>query len=253
MSTSLVAHPSGMYRFLPGIEPYSSGIVANPGHEVIHVALANPLPWNAGLCAARRYLESLGLQQQALCAVELRCPAPHSLDGFSDFNRQYRQLLIDWDMLVGSENPVARTNVAPVEAPPSETTLHAFSYVEPFETSVQTFVVAGGGELPHRDLERQRIVRVGETSDEAMAEKAECVVGIMRHRLSQLGVRDDSLTAIDVYTAHPLHQLLSRIVLAELPAAKWLGVHWYYSRPPVEEIEFEMDMRGVRRELTLEF
>jgi hypothetical protein len=30
------------------------------------------------------------------------------------------------------------------------------------------------------------------------------------------------------------------------------GVHWYYSHPPIQGIEFEMDIRGVRREIRLE-
>jgi hypothetical protein len=29
------------------------------------------------------------------------------------------------------------------------------------------------------------------------------------------------------------------------------GVHWYLSRPPIEGLEYEMDMRGVRREVRL--
>jgi len=252
MSSPLVTNPKGGYRFLPGIEPYSSGVVAEPEREIIHVTLAIPLPWHDGMLAARRYLEGLGLVKQTMCGVELRCPEPHSLDGFLEFNNEYRNLLEDWDMWVGDQNPVARTNVSPVEGAPTETTLHAFSYVEPSETQRTTFVVAGGGELPHRELERERIVRVGETSDDAMRDKATCVVGIMRHRLTKLGGSDELLTAIDVYTAHPLQALLSDIVIPEFAAAKRLGVQWFYSRPPVREIEFEMDMRGVRRELTIE-
>lgn len=248
----LVDHPSVGFRFLPGIAPYSAGVVAVPGNEIVHVTLAKALPWHAGLGAARRYLESLELRQQTLCGVELRCPAPHSLGGFSNFNREYRQLLEEWGMLVTDQNPVARTNVAPVNSPPDETMLHAFSYVEPSEDSPLTFVVAGGGELPHRELERQHIVRVGETSSDAIQEKAECVLRIMQHRLDKLGGDNNSLTAIDVYTAHPLHPVLENVVLSQLEAAKRLGVHWYYSRPPINEIEFEMDMRGVRRELTIE-
>jgi hypothetical protein len=26
-------------------------------------------------------------------------------------------------------------------------------------------------------------------------------------------------------------------------------VHWHYTRPPIEEVEFEMDVRCVRRDL----
>jgi len=30
------------------------------------------------------------------------------------------------------------------------------------------------------------------------------------------------------------------------------GIRWHYTRPPITEIEFEMDLRGVRTELHLE-
>jgi hypothetical protein len=250
MNKYITDNPRGGYRFLRGIAPYSSGVVANSGYEIIHVRLASPMSWDAGLAAARRFVESRGLTQQAICAVELRCPKPHSLDGFSDFNQQYRALLEDWDMMVDGQNPVARTNVAPVLNPPDSTTLHAFSFSEPSDITQATVVIAGGGELPRRDLERQHIVRVGETSAEAMREKAECVVGIMRHRLDKLEVADELLTTIDVYTQHSIQHLLEDVLACGLPAIPRLGVNWYYSRPPVEEIEFEMDMRGVMQDLT---
>jgi hypothetical protein len=41
-------------------------------------------------------------------------------------------------------------------------------------------------------------------------------------------------------------------VMPALPAASRLGVHWFYSRPPVREIEFEMDMRGVDQEFVID-
>jgi hypothetical protein len=28
-------------------------------------------------------------------------------------------------------------------------------------------------------------------------------------------------------------------------------VHWYYARPPVIDIDYEMDVRGVRQEIVL--
>jgi len=252
MTTPLTLNPKGGYRFLLGIEPYSSGVVAQPGFEIVHVTLAKSIGWHGGLVAARRFLEQLGLDQHALCAVELRCPEPHSIGGFVEFNQQYRALLEEWDTPVDGENPIARTNVAPVVDPPNETVLYGFSYCFPSHTPRSTFVVAGGGELPTRSLDRDRIVRVGETSADAMLAKAECVVGIMRYRLDRLGATDDLISAIDVYTAHGLQQPLSEVVMPALPAASRLGVHWFYSRPPVGEIEFEMDMRGVSQELVID-
>lgn len=252
MSADLTLNRKGGYRFLPGIEPYSSGVVAETGHEIVHAVLRRPLPWQTGLLAARRYLESIGCERQSLCGVELRCPEPHTMDGFIDFNRDYRSLLEEWELLVDGENPVARTNVAPVRCPPGETVLFGFSWAQPSRTTRTTFVVAGGGELPTRKLDEQRIVRLGEVSREAMLDKARCVAGIMRTRLDRLGVTDSQLTMIDVYTAHDLREPLQDVLIQELTAAAELGVRWFLARPPIRNIEFEMDVRGVCREVVLD-
>ena len=60
MNIGLTANPRGGYRFLPGIEPYSSGVVAERGWEIVHVALAHPLAWRDGLISIRRHLEQMG-------------------------------------------------------------------------------------------------------------------------------------------------------------------------------------------------
>ena len=251
MSDRLVANPKGGYRFLPGGFPYSSGVIATEGHEIVHVTLTHPLPWREGLESVRRSLESIGCERHALCAVELRCPEPFPLQGFLDFNKEYRAVLEEWDMLVDGENPVARTNVSPVANPPEESMIYGFSYTEASEVTRPTFVISGAGEILHSDLEERRLLRLGETSEDAMLEKAACVVEIMGLRLDRLGAKGEHLTSIDVYTAHPLQRILDETLIAGLPAAAGLGVRWFYSRPPVIDIEFEMDMRGVRRDIVL--
>jgi hypothetical protein len=67
-----------------------------------------------------------------------------------------------------------------------------------------------------------------------------------------LGVEWTEVTAIDVYTVHSIESLLPRVILGRTGAAASHGVHWYYSRPPIEAIEFEMDLRGVRMEIRLQ-
>ncbi|MCA9066064.1 MAG: hypothetical protein KDA96_23510, partial [Planctomycetaceae bacterium] len=241
MSDQLSTNQRGGYRFLPAIAPYSSGVVALPGFEIVHVTLQRPLPWKDGMTAARAHVEASGGTQHNLCAFELRCPAPFTLQGFVDFNREYRALLKDWDMMVDGINPVARTNVAPVVSPPAESVVHAFFWTRPSVLHRPTFVVVGGGELPDGELAERRIVRAGETSASAMLEKADCVVGLMNGRLTGLEATDELITAIDVYTAHPLHELLNRILIPQIPAAARVGVQWHYTRPPIVDIEFEMD------------
>ncbi|HAL14169.1 MAG TPA: hypothetical protein DCP67_10180 [Planctomycetaceae bacterium] len=246
-----VLHPRGGYRYLPGIFPYSCGVVASDGYEIVHVTLKSQRPWAEGMKLAREFVIADGLSEQNLCGFELRCPKPHPMDGFIQFNRGYRELLEQWDVLVDGENPVARTNVAPVNNPPSQTDLFAFSYARPSSQPNATFVIAGGGELVG-SLAVENIIRAGEISDSAMVEKAQCVIGLMQERLDGLGVDQSGLTAIDVYTEHHLKPLLDEVLLQRLPITQRIGVRWFYTRPPVEQIEFEMDMRGTVTELLID-
>src|SRR4030095_12731632 len=126
--THLTDCPDGGYRFLPGIEPYSSGVVAMPGHEIVHATLQATLPYREGFTLIERHLAGLGRPRAALCAIELRIPAPLSFDGCGSCNRDYRAILTDWKLLVAGANPIARTNVAPVVRPPAEPVLYGFSY-----------------------------------------------------------------------------------------------------------------------------
>jgi enamine deaminase RidA (YjgF/YER057c/UK114 family) len=243
-------HPKGNYRYLPGISAFSSGVVAMPGHEIVHVTLGAPAPWRAGFARIEQHLRGLGRARTTLCGIELRSPAPFSFSGFDDFNQGYRKLLAEWDILVGEDNPIPRTNVAPVVAPPAEPSLYAFAYTVPGATPTPTFVVAGAGEMGDRARGPEGIIRHGETSPEAMREKARHVMGTMQTRLGALGSDWSRVTAIEVYTAQPIHGLLDDILRPAGPSAIH-GLRWFPSRPPIQGLEFEMDLRGVGHELIL--
>ena len=142
----VISHPTGSYRFLPGIAPYSCGVIANPGHEIVHVTLAIAQPWRDGLGLVDRILRDQGRQRAELCAMELRSPKPFTMPGFIEFNRAYCEVLAEWGVLVDGANPVARTNVCPVTMDGPEPVLHAFSFVRPNAgLQRQTFIVAGAG------------------------------------------------------------------------------------------------------------
>lgn len=243
----LMDHIHGGYRFLKGSAPYSSGVIAMPGHEIVHATLKTSLPWRDGLALAAAHLDAAGRGRIALCAVELRCPAPYTIDGFTEFNQGYCKVLESWGLFVDGLNPVARTNVSPVVNAPSEPMLYAFSYAVPGD-GMPTLVVSGAGELASRDLVPGGIVRRGDISPDAMREKARYVMGVMSRRLHGLGGAWDMVRTANVYTAHPVDDLIRQEVLPELGPAVWYGVHWHIARPPVAEIEFEMDVRAVRRE-----
>ena len=194
---------------------------------------------------------NLWRSKTALCGIELRSPAPFTFDGFAAFNEGYRKLLAEWDILVGDDNPIPRTNVAPVAAAPSEPSLYAFSYTQPGATPAPSFIVAGAGELKDRAQGPEGIVRHRDTSPDGMREKARFVMAIMQDRLRTLGGDWPRVTAIDIYTAEPIHHLVLDEVLKPAGAAAIHGVHWYPSRPPIRGLDYEMDLRGVARELVL--
>jgi hypothetical protein len=249
---SLLSGPDPSYRFLPGGEPYSSGVVATRGWEMVHATLQTPVPWRDGFRGIERHLGALGRPRVALAAIELRVPAPLTFAGFAEFNQGYRALLGEWGLLVDGRNPVARTNVAPVVGPPSEPSLYAFSYtVAAGPAGRPTFVAAGSGELRPGQSSRAGVVRPDETSPDAMREKAAYVMGVMQTRLAGLGAAWADVTAVDIYTAHPLESFLATDILAAMGPAAIHGVHWYLSHPPIAGLAYEMDLRGVRQEVRL--
>lgn len=241
----------GGYRFVPGIPAFSSGVVATPGFEIVHATLRGLAPWREGFARIERHLKDAGRPRTALCGIELRSPAQFTFEGFNTFNDGYRGLLREWGILLGEDNPIPRTNVAPVTAGPSEPSLYAFAYTVSGSTPAPTFIVAGAGEMRDRAQGAAGIVRGGETSPEAMREKARFVMGIMGARLGALGAEWARVTVIDVYTAHPIHGFLVDEILKPAGAAAIHGVRWFPSRPPIQGLEFEVDLRGVARELVV--
>jgi hypothetical protein len=249
---ALIDHPLGGYRFLPGIAPYSCGVVGAPGFEIAHVTLHRPIPYRRGFEVIERHLASDGRPRAALCGIELRSPRPYSFEGFAEFNAEYARILEGWGLFVDGINPVARTNVAPEVGSPAEPCLYGFSYSRPCEPALPpTFVVAGAGELPEGVLSAAMIVRPGDVTPSGIHTKAAFVMGLMEDRLRGLGGDWPDVTAIDIYTVHPIERLLPGIILDRARAAGTHGVRWFYSRPPIVGIEFEMDLRGVRAELRL--
>lgn len=242
----LLLHPSGEYRFLEGIEPYSCGVIAAPGWEMVRVPLPALLPWQEGFEYVEQFLGQEGLPRQALCAMELRSPKPFPMEGFIEFNRGYCETLQAWGLLVDGRNPIARTNVAPVTHAPEDVSLHAFTVVRPrIGNGGSTFVVAGAGELREGILDSGGIVHHGDVSPEGILAKCGYVLKVMEDRLKGLGVGWGDVTRTNVYTVHPLDERVRDRLLESMgPAARW-GIHWHVTRPPVVDIEFEMDLSGL--------
>ncbi len=239
------------YRFLTGIPPFSSGVVAMPGYEVIHANFMRSIPLAEGFERVAAHLASAGLEKTALCAMELRSPEAFSVQGFDEFNAGYIDTLRDWGILLPDHNPVARTNVAPIVGGPSEPGVYAFSYVMPSNRTEPTFIVAGAGEVARQSSGTQFIVREDETTPDAMAEKAAQVLSVMKARLNGLGQDWSCVSLLHIYTSQCLEPYLRSTILENIGEAAIHGVSWHLSNPPIKGLEFEMDMRGVRQEIIL--
>jgi len=247
----LIDHPTGNYRFLPGIAPYSCGAVSSPGFEIVNVTFQRPIAYRAGFERIANLLDERGRPRTALCGISLRSPRPFSFQGFADFNAEYTSILERWGVYVDGVNPIARTNVAPVIDPPGEPVLYGFSFTKPcWGDRPPTFVVAGAGELPEGILSREEIVALGDTSPRGLSIKARFVMDLMENRLRGLGQAWTMVSTANIYTAHSITELLPAVILSRMGAAAIHGVHWHFSRPPIEEIEFEMDLRGTSTELS---
>lgn len=244
---ALVRQAQGGYEFVPlsGRSPYSGGVVAMPGFEIVHLTLRRSLPWRQGFDLVARHLDALGRPKTALCAIELRCARPYRPEDWlapDSFNLEYQGLLRDWGLFVDGENPIARTNVAPALDPPDQQALFAFSYTVPSNRwGPPTFVVAGSAERPE--------VRTGETSSDALREKTRDVMATIQGRLAALGRDWSQTTAVGVYTVHAVESILIEDVLGPIGPASRGGLHWFYTRPPITDREIEIDARGVHQEL----
>jgi hypothetical protein len=246
----LIANPLGGYSFLKGIAPYSAGVVTNAGFEIERARLAKPLPIADAFARVDAHLTTLSRPSQALCGMELRSPRPFTFHGFAEFNDRYVKFLEKRKILVNGLNPVARTNVAPEIGAPSEAVVYAFSYTVPAHGARRTFVVAGAGELPEGSLDPHNLVRAGESSVDAMTEKARFVLALMHGRVLGLGANWDEVNVVDVYTVHNVAPYLASVLVPQTGGAHH-GITWHYARPPIVGIEYEMDVRCCAREIVL--
>src|SRR5215469_1688337 len=181
----LLSNTRGGFLFLRGGSAYSSGVVAAPGFAIEHVRLVPAIPLQAGFDFIEAHLRAAGRPLQALCSIALRSPEPFTFAGFREFNQGYVSTLHRWDLMVEGINPVARTNVAPAINPPAEPSLYSFSHTVPAEAAPLSFVLAGAGEIPDGGGPGD-VVRRGETSSDAIAEKARCVLGLLKARMRGL-------------------------------------------------------------------
>ena len=218
--------------------PYSQGAVALDGYAIERACFARPVPLAEGFRRIAAHLEESGRPKTALCACELRSPKPFSFAGFGEFNRGYVAVLEQWGLFRDGRNAVARSNVAPEVNPPAEPSFHAFSYTVPAKHAARDFVVAGSGEWPEGGRFPEDIVQ-------GLRNKVAWVLDMMETRMRGLGdFAFSDASAVQVYTVRPFPMEL----VAQRAGS---AVAWHYCRPPIEGLEFEMDVRRISLERRL--
>ena len=239
----------GAYRFVKGVFPYSAAVAPLPGFALERVRFHRPLALAQGFAAIAAHLQSLGRPVSAFCACELRSPAPFTEQGFADFNQVYVGKLIEWNVFRDGVNPVARSNVCPEIDAPAAPSFHAFSYTVPApDARPGGFVIAGSGECPEgKPNYRDYIVRRGDVSPEGLREKARWVLGEMERRMAALGFSWAQVNATQLYTVCDVHPFLADELVRRGAMAS--GLTWHYTRPPVVDLDYEMDCRSIGREL----
>ena len=226
------------YRYIEALPQHSAGVAAEQGFEIERARFARPLPLADGFAAVESYLKGLGRPSTAFAACELRSPARFDEQEFLAFNRFYA------GVCTGEANAVARTNVCPEYDRPTTPCLYAFSYTVPSKNARGTFVISGAVEAQDgKAIYSREIVRFGENSTDAMRDKLRFVTARIEKRLHALGFDWRDALAAQVYTVQNIGALVG-----EVPVH---GFAWHFCRPPVANLEFEMDVRAAAREVIL--
>jgi hypothetical protein len=241
----------GGYRFIPGGFQFSGGVAAGAGFEIRRCRFRTPIRLADGFARIETIIKANGRPLTAFCACELRSPGQFTEQGFREFNESYVVTLGKWGVYDGRVNPVARSNVCPEIDPPVEPGFHAFSFTVPAAAdAAPSFVISGCAEA--RAIEgsyRERIIRFGETSPHAMREKAHFVLEEITRRLAFFGAGWWDITASQLYTTRDIYPFFADEIVRR--GAAHAGINWHFTRPPVRDLEFEVDCRSVRVEEVL--
>ena len=235
----------GGYRFIPGPFQYSGGVAALHGYQIQRMRFRRPCSSSVVLkWLPKLFSLPVGRSPHFVPASCVRRPRSPSKDFVPSTKFTWGRCQTG-AFSMAPTNPVARSNVCPAINPPAEPSFFAFSFTIPADADApKSFVVAGSGETPEgQGSYRERCVRPGDTSPEGIREKARFVLGEMERRFGafEAGWRDT--TATQVYTVHDLYPFLADEIVRR--GAVDAGLTWHYCRPPVIELEFEMDCRGV--------
>jgi len=224
----------GGFRFLATDGPFSAGVAAEPGYAIVRLIAPRYTPLAEGFRLVERTLEVAGRTPAALCAMELRVPKPMSRAGFEEFNRGYVAQHERWGLRVDGHMASARTNVAPEVDPPGEPSLHAFCYTIDGKAPRNTFVISGVAEPPG--------TKGGPTAFWKV------IVETIDANMAALEVAWADVTEAQIYGTRADHELFGEGGLLRFGELVRPGLRWFFSRPPIDDLNLEIDVRGLASE-----
>ena len=141
---------------------------------------------------------------------------------------------------------MARSNVCPEIDAPAEPSFYAFSFTRQIQgtatASAPAFVIAGGAEARGGSGSYpERIVRYRDLSADGLKEKVAFTVREMESRLDAFGFGWKDTTGVQAYTVHDFHPVMTQELVQR--GATRSGLTWHFARPPVVDLEYEMEDR----------
>src|SRR5258706_199565 len=126
----------------------------------------------------------------------------------------------------------------------------ASAFTRASQSTSPSFVIAGGAGLRGGSGSyHERIVRYRDISAEGFKEKVRFTVSEMESRLGAFGFGWKDTTAVQAYTVHDFHPVMTDELVRR--GATRPGLTWHFARPPVVDLEYEMDCRRVMRETVI--
>jgi hypothetical protein len=242
----------GNFRFTRGSEFYASGVVADPGFEIIRATFEKSLPLDLGFETVKRYMDTRQRPLSALCGFELRAAAPYSSRPlFMEFNSRYVDWLRSHDLLVDGLVPATRANLAVADGSITQQHLYAFLYTAPSSDTDRTFATSATADLRRHPDGRVENIALGDISASGLREKMIFIMDSLTEKLRDLGTSWRSATEIRVYAVHPVGELITDLIVPMAGFGARNGVTWQYTRPPVQGLEIEIDVARILQNLVI--
>ena len=92
-------------------------------------------------------------------------------------------------------------------------------------------------------------MRYRDLSPEGLKEKVRFTTRQQESRMEEFGFGWKDATAVQAYTVHDFHPVIVEELVRR--GATRPGLTWHFARPPVIDLEFEMDCRRVMREIVI--